>query len=314
MTFPGSQRGPGLSSELQMQFMESSGESSRAPTMCRTRAVPAGAAPGPVLMPARDPLIAPRASRGSCCQEATAQGVSAMLLHVCPFLPPCAKCSWSTVSVSGVLAKRWPHHTWPKPRLLFRPICSCKPRQEAPKGAGLQLRRQWFLAVTPAAAFTRPGQEHRAGNLGPEGGDRGGSGAAWPSTTCRASHPITSQHLASPGLLLPSPKRARGRPHHAPGAPSAASGLCCPHPPHPVPPCHGTRGRFTTRSCCRRIQRVHDMNYKSPSREEAARSRLSHCSYLSLPPFFFWRLITILWIFSTKGHLFECICFFINVC
>lgn len=168
----------------------------------------------------------------------------------------------------------------------------------------------------PAAAFTRPGQEHRAGNLGPEGGDRGGSGAAWPSTTCRASHPITSQHLASPGLLLPSPKRARGRPHHAPGAPSAASGPCCPHPPHPVPPCHGTRGRFTTRSCSRRIQRVHDMNYKSPSREEAARSRLSHCSYLSLspPPLFFWRLITILWIFSTKGHLFECICFFINVC
>lgn len=93
MTFPGSQRGPGLSSELQMQFMESSGESSRAPSMCRTRAVPTGAAPGPVSVAARDPLIAPRASRGSCCQEATVQGVSDTLLHVCPFLPPWAKCS-----------------------------------------------------------------------------------------------------------------------------------------------------------------------------------------------------------------------------
>lgn len=205
MTFPGSQ----LSSELQMQFMESSGESSRASTTCRTRAVPTGAAPGPVLVPARDPPIAPQVSRGSCCKEATAQGVSATLLHICPFLTPWAKCSWSTVSTAGVLAKRWPHHTWPKPRLLFHPICSCKPRQEAPKGAGLQLRRQWFLAVTPAAAFTRPGQEHRAGNLGLEGG----RGWQWGSLARHHVPCITSHHISTrciPGAAPSIPKKSSG--------------------------------------------------------------------------------------------------------
>lgn len=226
MTFPGSQRGQGLSSELRMQFMESSGESSRAPTMCRTRAVPTGAAPGPVSVAARDPLIAPRASQGSCCKEATAQGVSATLLHVLPFLPPWAKCSWSTVSVSGVLAKRWPHHACPKPQLLFHPICSCKIHQEAPKGAGLQLRRQCASSSLHPPRPGTQGWKFRA--------RRGGQGWQWGSLAQHHVPCITSHHISTPcisGAAPSIPKKSSGQTPPRTRCPQRCVGAVLPSPP-----------------------------------------------------------------------------------
>lgn len=136
---------------------------------------------------------------------------------------------------------------------------------------------------------------------------------------CTALYHITSQHLAWAQQCSQQQLSAQrwGCSFHQ------QSKLCTPCPSNPTAHspqpcgCWAPRGGDWHQQLQQRIQRVHDMNSKSPSHteppEQLSHAPISH-STPPPPPFFFWRLITILWIFSTKGHLFECICFFINVC
>lgn len=95
--------------------------------------------------------------------------------------------------------------------LLFHLQLQTKSR--SPQGS----RARTPQAVAPCShtSSTCPGWEHGAGSKGLEGGHRGGSGAAWPSITCGASHRATSCRIASHcisggGSFHPPPKKKPG--------------------------------------------------------------------------------------------------------